>query len=400
MLAWGVFQVCALFCLGSRCISPPAAAFWHNMASHALISDGAHLAIVGGGLLGRLLALELSGKGFSIDLYDRGGPEAEFAAARVAAAMLAPLAESAVTEHGVVRMGHYGLARWQALIGQLAEPVYLQQAGTMVVWHRQDAVEAQRFRGILERTQHAIPELPALQLLDRPAMAALEPALSAHFQSGYYLPGEGQLDNRQLLAALVPTLQQRGVRLHWHSPREITDFAPGKTGQPDWVVDTRGLGAKPQWGSLRGVRGEVIRVHAPEVNLARPTRLMHPRYPIYIAPKQDHYFVIGATEIESDDMSPASVRSTMELLSAAYTVHSGFAEARILEINTQCRPTLPDNLPAIRQVQPRVLEVNGLYRHGFMISPAVMDATVELLLTGASPLAQRFDMPVSLLAAA
>ena len=106
---------------------------------------------------------------------------------------------------------------------------------------------------------------------------------------------------------------------------------------------------------------------------------MHPRYPLYIAPKPDGVFVIGATEIESDDMSPASVRSTLELLSAAYSVHSGFAEARILEIATQCRPTLPDNLPAIRWLQPRVLQVNGLYRHGFLIAPALLDDAMARL---------------------
>lgn len=367
------------------------------MTSHALIPTPARLAILGGGLLGRLLALVLSGKGYSIDLYDRGGPQAEHAAAHVAAAMLAPLAESAVTEHGVVRMGQYGLARWPQLLARLADPVFIQQAGTMVVWHRQDAAEAQRFRGILERTQAAIADLPPLQTLDRSALQALEPALASHFQQGYYLPGEGQLDNRQLLAALVPALQAGGVRLHWHTPREVSDFAPGEAGQPDWLIDTRGLGAKPQWSTLRGVRGEVVRVHAPEVSLSRPTRLMHPRYPIYIAPKQNHLFVIGATEIESDDMSPASVRSAMELLSAAYTVHSGFAEARILEIGAQCRPALPDNLPAIRQTRPRVLEVNGLYRHGFMISPAVLDCAVQVVETGGSPLAAQFGLAVSLL---
>ena len=106
--------------------------------------------------------------------------------------------------------------------------------------------------------------------------------------------------------------------------------------------------------------------------------------------------MIGATEIESDDMSPASVRSTLELLSAAYAVHSGFAEARILEIATQCRPTLPDNLPAVRQVRKNVLEVNGLYRHGFMISPAMLDVVMEVLETGQSTLAPRFDLSVQI----
>jgi len=160
------------------------------------------------------------------------------------------------------------------------------------------------------------------------------------------------------------------------------------------VLDCRGLGARTQWSALRGIRGEVVRVHAPEVTLQRPTRLVHPRYPLYIAPKQDHIFVIGATEIESDDMGPASLRSVMELLSALYTVHSGFAEARILEIATQCRPTLPDNLPALRWLDERVLQVNGLYRHGYMISPAMLDATLQLLRTGSAALAEDFDVAV------
>ena len=90
------------------------------------------------------------------------------------------------------------------------------------------------------------------------------------------------------------------------------------------------------------------------------------------------------------------MRSTLELLSAAYAVHPGFAEGRILELATQCRPTLPDNLPVIRQPRKGVLEINGLYRHGFMISPALLDVTLEVLNTGQSALSQRFDLALDL----
>jgi ABC-type polar amino acid transport system ATPase subunit len=162
--------------------------------------------------------------------------------------------------------------------------------------------------------------------------------------------------------------------------------------EPDWVFDCRGLGARQEWKALRGVRGEVIRLHAPEVTLQRPTRLIHPRYPIYIAPKPDHVFVIGATEIETEDLSPASVRSTLELLSAAYTVHSGFAEARILEISTQARPTLANNLPAIRQLGARTLQINGLYRHGFLIAPAMLDIVLEWVQSRKTTLAGQFAL--------
>lgn len=186
-------------------------------------------------------------------------------------------------------------------------------------------------------------------------------------------------------------MQALGVAVHWHTPRTPAEVDPGPQG---WLFDCRGLGAQPQWNALRGVRGEVARVHAPGVSLSRPTRLVHPRYPLYIAPKPDGLFVIGATEIESDDLSPASVRSTLELLSAAYTVHPGFGEARIVELGVQLRPTLPDNLPALRLAAPRRMEINGLYRHGFLIAPAVLDAVLEIVDLDQSPLASSLGLPV------
>lgn len=353
-------------------------------------------AILGAGLMGRLLAVELARQGHRVEIYDAGGPDAGQSAARVAAAMLAPLAESAITEPGVVRMGHHGLTRWPQLLAALAEPVFFQQAGTLIVWHRQDAAEAQRLTRQLEANQHTVPELPALQKLDSQALAQAEPTLAQRFSQGLFLPGEGQLDNRQLLAALATDMQRLDVVAHWNTPASPETFDPAKPGQPDWVLDCRGLGARAHWPALRGVRGEVARIHAPDVTLQRPTRLVHPRYPIYIAPKEDHVFVIGATEIESDDLSPVSARSTLELLSAAYAVHPGFAEGRVLELATQCRPTLANNLPAIRQPRERVLEINGLYRHGFMIAPAMLDVTLDILNTGQSALSQRFDLMLDL----
>ncbi len=347
--------------------------------------------VLGAGLFGRLLACELARRGHRVRVFDAGGPGAEHAAARVAAAMLAPLAESAVTELPVVRMGQHGLVRWPQLLGALARPVFFQQAGTLVLWHRQDAAEAERFAGQLARTSDALPSLPRAQRMDGAALAALEPALAQRFTQGLYLPNEGQLDNRALLDALAHQMQVLDVDVRWHTACAPADVDPG----PDtWLFDCRGLGAQPQWPALRGVRGEVARVYAPGVSLSRPTRLVHPRYPLYIAPKPDGLFVIGATEIESDDLSPASVRSTLELLSAAYTVHPGFGEARIVELGVQLRPTLPDNLPALRLAAPRRMAVNGLYRHGFMIAPALLDAVLEVVEQGHSPLAGALGLAV------
>jgi glycine oxidase len=349
--------------------------------------------------MGRLMAWQLALRGHVVTVYEAQGADGAGSPARVAAAMLAPLAESAITERSVVRMGHYALKRWPELLGALAAPVFFQQSGTLVLWHRQDTPDAQRFARALRHTQTQLPQLPAMQTLDAHGVQALEPGLGSRFSQGLWLPGEGQLDNRQLLDALQLALEQLTVPVFWNSPREPQYFATQSNDSAiDWVIDCRGLGAL-DWQQLRGVRGEVARVHAPDVTLSRPTRLIHPRYPIYIAPKPNGLFVIGATEIESNDRSPPSVRSTLELLSAAYAVHPGFGEGRILEITTQCRPTLPDNLPAMRVTvshpqTPKVLAINGLYRHGFMISPALLDVALQWVEHGRSEVAQQLGFSI------
>lgn len=360
-------------------------------------------AIVGSGLMGRLLALALARYGAKVDLFDRGDASGNESAARVAAAMLAPLAESVITEDSVVRMGIYSLPRWKALIEELSSHVFFQQDGTLILWHRQDAAEAERFIKHLDRNCQHNSQLTTPTRLEEGQLRELEPSVADRFTQGLYLPNEGQLDNRQLLDALLVELNTLGVQFHWNT--EVKPDVLRYDSTFECVIDCRGNGAKDSWSSnantLRGVRGEVIRLHAPEVKLRRPTRLIHPRYPIYIAPKENDVYVVGATEIESEDLSQMSVRSAMELLSAVYTVHSGFAEARILEMTTQCRPTLKNNLPEILVKNEKGLSdlimINGLYRHGFMISPAVLDATLELLESGQSNIAMELGLSVSII---
>jgi glycine oxidase len=133
-----------------------------------------------------------------------------------------------------------------------------------------------------------------------------------------------------------------------------------------------------QLSDLRGVKGEMLIVRCPDVNLSRPVRLLHPRFPLYIVPREDHHFMIGATVIESGDRDHISVRSIMELLNTAYALHPAFAEAHIIEIGTDARPAFPDHLPRIVHRDKRTF-VNGLYRHGFLISPALARMTAQAI---------------------
>ena len=120
--------------------------------------------VLGGGLMGRLLASTLARNGHRVELFEAQQADAQGAAARVAAAMLAPLAESAITEPGVVRMGEYALSRWPQLLQTLPEPVFFQQNGTLILWHRQDQAEARRFAQLIARNQQLMHSVLVLAL--------------------------------------------------------------------------------------------------------------------------------------------------------------------------------------------------------------------------------------------
>ena len=133
----------------------------------------------------------------------------------------------------------------------------------------------------------------------------------------------------------------------------------------------RGTGARPEL-PVRGVRGEIFWLHAPGVRLRRPLRLMHPRHRVYLVPREGDIVVVGASEIESEDRSPVSLRSTVELLAAAHSVVPELAEARVVHSEANLRPALPDNLPHV-ETQPGLTRINGLFRHGWLIAPALVE---------------------------
>ena len=312
--------------------------------------------IAGAGLMGRMIGWRLTEGGADVSLHERAPRTAPESAAHAAAAMLAPVSEYPDADPAIFEMGKRSLELWPPLLDALAVPYSIK--GSLLVAHGPDGPLLDKFHRSLGTEGAA-----EARWLDGPGIAALEPALAGRFQRGLYLAHEGWLDNRALLGAL----ETRCGDIHYGhavNPRDL---------RADVVIDCRGMGAGLE--GLRGVRGEAIRVRAPEVELSRPVRLMHPRYQLYAAPRPGGEYVIGATQIESDSLQGVTVRSALELLSAAFALHAGFAEAEILELCTGLRPAFADNLPRI-EWDGGVLRVNGLYRHGFLIAPALVEHVI------------------------
>ena len=316
------------------------------------------VAVIGAGICGTWTALLLAEAGHAVTLHERGGPDLESGTSRWAGGMLAPDCESDGAEPIVVRLGRRSLDLWRRHLPDI--PVN----GSLVVAHPRDRGEIERFGR----------QTGGHRAAGADEIAALEPALAGRFRSGLFFPAEGHVEPRRVLPALREKLARAGAAIRFGSTID-------PAAQDGVSVDCRGIAARDAAPDLRGVKGETVLIETAEVSLSRPVRLMHPRWPIYVIPREENRFLIGATSLESEDASGVSVRSALELMTAAYTLHPAFGEARIVEIGTALRPAFPDNAPRI-EVRGDHLSVNGLYRHGFLMAPALAEIVAGFLTDG------------------
>jgi len=102
------------------------------------------VAIVGFGLVGRVAALELI-EHYDITVYERDRQDAQTGAGTLAAAMLAPLAESVICSQAIAQQGLDAIKMWPRLLAKLDDAVFFQQAGSLIVAHQQDRGDLQSF---------------------------------------------------------------------------------------------------------------------------------------------------------------------------------------------------------------------------------------------------------------
>jgi glycine oxidase len=309
------------------------------------------VSVIGAGIAGAWQALLFAQAGREVTLFERSDAAMTQSTSHWAGGMLAPWCEAEAAEPAIGRLGIRSLKLWRE---QLADTPF---NGSLVVAHSRDRADFDRFARLTSGHRR----------LDAAAITELEPSLEGRFRDALFYAGEGHVEPRRVLPQLHARFIAAGGTVKFNSetcPEDLDGI----------VIDCRGIFARDAQPDLRGVKGEMILIETDEVELSRPVRLIHPRWPLYVIPRGGNRFMLGATSIESED-SGVSVRSALELLGAAYAVHPAFAEARIVEFGAGLRPAFPDNLPRIAVHNQRIA-VNGLYRHGFLLAPALAELTL------------------------
>lgn len=295
----------------------------------------AYWSILGSGVTGLCIATALCEKGEKLEVVENPNIQA---ASYFAGGMLAPFCEGESAPDIVVKNGQLSVEWWDNHVSNV------KKTGTIVIAPPRDMSELRRFANMTICHEWVDP-------------GKIEKDLKGRFSEGLFFPSEAFIDPRLALQELKENLKNKGVSFHTGSPK-------GK------IIDCTGMAATSSLKNLRAVRGEMLIFECHEVNFLRPIRLLHPRFPCYLVPRANGRFMVGATMVESNDDSPISARALIEMLSSVYAIHPAFAEARIIETGTGCRPSFPDNIPQIIE-QDGKFYINGMYRHGFLLAPVL-----------------------------
>lgn len=312
------------------------------------------ITVQGAGICGLWHAFTLARAGHAVTLIEQSGKPFEGACSFYAGAMLAPYAEEEGAEELIRALGLRSIDLWR----EAYPDTHVQ--GSLIVAPPRDARELDRFARMTTGHRRVTGD----------EIAKLEPDLAGRFSSGLYFEEEAHVHPHQAMDFMLNAARDAGV---------VARFGEDKAPRgADLVIDCRGLAARDILKELRGVRGERLVIRTGEIGFTRPVRLLHPRFPLYMVPWGYGFYLVGATQIESDEEGAVSVRSALELLSTAYALHPAFGEAEVIGFGAAARPAFPDNLPRI-VVKDDHIYVNGLYRHGFLLAPALAELTARYI---------------------
>jgi glycine oxidase len=351
----------------------------------------------GGGVIGLACAWRAAQAGASVCVLERDRPAA--GATGVAAGMLAPVGEASWGEEKLLGLNFESLRRWPGFAEQLeaeaGSEVELALRGALHVALDRDEAEELRRRYALHHSLGLESEW-----LSGSACRKLEPGLATTVRGGAHVPGEGNVDPRKVVAALLAAAERRGAVIHsgaevagatrvgdeWRvKTRDDRRFeatwlvltAGAWSGQGDWLPPQ----ARPP---VRPVKGEILTLRGRAEEPACERILAGER--VYLVPRADGRLIVGATVEERGFDARLTAGGVHELLREAYRVLPEIAELELAEASVGLRPGTPDNAPLIGPVgHDGLLVATGHFRNGVLQAPITADCIAAILAGDALP---------------
>ena len=337
-----------------------------------------NIGIVGCGIISLLISYKFFKLGHKVTIFEKEDLQGFANCSTTAGGMISPYSEQIHSDKKIFDLGFDSIHRWKKIISELEMKVYFKTKGSLILAEREHRSELE---SICTRTNRYTNS--NFKIITSKRISALEPDIDCNDLIGLFFKEEGQIDCKQIINTLINFLSTHNCSINFKTEvKKIQNNSiildNDEKIKFDHVIECTGSHTLNN-NNIRAVRGEIIEVSAPEIKISRPIRVNHYRYPVYIIPRENGAYLIGATEIESEDFSPVSIRSAIELLNSSIAVSRRFSEARIISLSTNCRPAYSDNLPKIR-IRKDYISANGLFRHGYLLSPLIADLVVNYCL--------------------
>ncbi|MDX2099815.1 MAG: glycine oxidase ThiO [Leptolyngbyaceae cyanobacterium bins.59] len=325
--------------------------------------------VIGGGIIGLTIAVELKLRGASVTVLSRNFQEA---AAHAAGGMLAPQAEQ-LPPSPLLDLGLMSRALYPGWTGKLEALTGL----SAQYWPC--GILAPVFEAGLETCVSSAS--PDAQWLDRDAIRTYQSGLGSDVAGGWWYPRDAQVDNRRLMQVLWSAAQELGVELYEgvEVDRLVTQadrMTELQTSQGSWRASHYVLATGAWSQALLPVpvfpkKGQMFAVRVPESEPELPLVRVLFGPGIYIIPRQDRRIVVGATS-EIVGFTPHNTPAGLQtLLAGAMRIYPALSEFPIQECWWGFRPTTPDEAPILGTSPYGNLTLAiGHYRNGVLLAPA------------------------------
>ena len=355
--------------------------------SHLISNE---ISIIGGGIIGLALAVELKQRGVSVTVFSR---DAQQAATQAAAGMLAPQAER-------IPIGAmFDLCtRSRSLYPDWSSKLETLTGLTMEYWPC----------GILsprtvDDTVNLIATEATAHWFDHDTIHRLQPGLGKTIIGGWWFPEDGQVNNRAVHQVLQTAARDLGVDLREGVRVEGIVQQAGRvaglqTSQGLFMAD-RYIVATGAWTHQQFPlpvvprKGQMCSVRVPVVGETRSLNRVLFGRDTYIVPRRDGSIVIGATS-ENVDFTPGNTPAGIQaLLDRAIGLYPGLKDATIEELWWGFRPATPDENPLLGYGHcDNLIFATGHYRNGILLAPITAQLIADLITTDrADPLLTAFD---------
>ena len=345
--------------------------------------------VVGGGIVGLAIALELKLRGAQVTVLSR---DFQQAAAHAAAGMLAPHAEDLAGDMLQLCLRSRALyADWTRKLEDISgmatgywacgilAPQYANQYANQSAQEHEDADADAK----LLRSQSPSP------WLSQSAIHLAQPGLSADVIGGWWYPEDGQVDNRALAKSLRAAAETLGVDIRegvtvtgFEQQGELVTAVQTTAGEwrsPHYVLATGAWSRSLLPVPVHPRKGQMLSLSLPPGSAPGAASDSAPDWPlqqvlygqdVYIVPRQDHRIVIGATN-EAVGFTPHNTPAAIaQLLTAAFRLYPALQDLPLTEFWWGFRPATPDELPILGRSLCRNLTLaTGHYRNGILLAP-------------------------------